>query len=95
MVDTESGEFTDKTIAHEGKAVREFCAALKGPVFVGIEATGAMQWFLELLEELGIGLGLTQPAKQHRHELSPATQSARVTLGLILAYQRLELHARN
>ena len=53
MVDTETGEFTEKTLTHEGNAVREFYAALEGPVVVGIEATGAMQWFLELLEELG------------------------------------------
>jgi len=54
MVDTETGEFSEKTLAHEGNKVREFYAALEGPVLVGIEATGAMQWFLELLEELGI-----------------------------------------
>jgi hypothetical protein len=38
MVDTETGEFTEKTLPHEGKAVREFYAALEGPVVV-IEAT--------------------------------------------------------
>jgi hypothetical protein len=54
MVDTETGEFSEKTLAHEGNKVREFYAALEGRVRVGIEATGAMQWFLELLEELGI-----------------------------------------
>jgi hypothetical protein len=42
MVDTESGEFTEKRLAHEGSKVREFYAALEGPVVVGIEATGAM-----------------------------------------------------
>jgi len=42
MVDTETGEFTEKTLSHEGKAVREFYAALGGPVVVGIEATGAI-----------------------------------------------------
>jgi len=30
MVDTESGEFTEEMLAHEGYAVREFCATLKG-----------------------------------------------------------------
>jgi hypothetical protein len=43
--------------------VLEFYAALEGPVVVGIEATGAMQWFLELLEELGIGCRVGHPAK--------------------------------
>lgn len=63
MVDTETGEFTEKTLCHEGNAVREFYAALEGPVVVGIEATGAMQWFLELLEELGIECRVGHPAK--------------------------------
>ena len=63
MVDTETGEFTEKTLAHEGNQVREFYAALEGRVVVGIEATGAMQWFLQLLEELGIECRVGHPAK--------------------------------
>src|SRR5438105_5322749 len=63
MVDTETGEFTEKTIFHEGNAVREFYAALEGPVVVGIEATGSMQWLLELLEELEIECRVGHPAK--------------------------------
>jgi transposase len=63
MVDTETGEFTEKTLSHEGNEVREFYAALEGPVVVGIEATGAMQWFLELLEELGMVCRVGHPAK--------------------------------
>src|ERR1700736_2022400 len=68
MVDRETGEFTEKTLSHEGNEVREFYAALEGPVVVGIEATGAMPWFLELLEELGmvcrVVCGL-QPGRRH------------------------------
>ena len=63
MVDTETGEFTEKTLSHEGNEVREFYAALEGGVVVGIEATGAMQWFLELLEELGMVCRVGHPAK--------------------------------
>jgi transposase len=63
MVDTETGVLTEKVLKHEGKAVREFYAALEGPVVVGIEATGAMQWFLELLEQLGIECRVGHPAK--------------------------------
>jgi transposase len=63
MVDTETGEFTEKTLSHEGNAVRAFYAGLAGPVVVGIEASGAMQWFLELLEELGIEYRVGYPAK--------------------------------
>ena len=32
-------------------------------MIVGIEATGAMQWFLQLLEELGIECRVGHPAK--------------------------------
>jgi hypothetical protein len=63
MVDTETGELTEKVLKHEGNAVREFYALLKGPVVVGIEATGAMQWFLELLEGLGMECRVGHPAK--------------------------------
>src|SRR5438067_9770187 len=63
MVDTETGELTEKKLCHEGNTVREFYASLEGPVVVGIEATGAMQWFLELLEELGIECRVGHPAK--------------------------------
>lgn len=63
MMDVETGELTEKTLLHEGNAVREFYSSLQGPVLVGIEATGAMQWFLELLEELGIEYRVGHPAK--------------------------------
>jgi hypothetical protein len=54
MFDTETKELVKKTLKHEGEEVREFYAALPRPVQVGVEATGSMYWFLELLEELGI-----------------------------------------
>jgi transposase len=54
MLDLETGESVEKTLKHEGEAVREFYSTLPHPVRVGIEATGSMYWFLELLEELGI-----------------------------------------
>jgi hypothetical protein len=63
MVDTEIGELTERRLLREGNAVREFYASLQGPVVVAIEATGAMQWFLELLEELGIECRVGHPAK--------------------------------
>src|SRR5215468_6123972 len=63
MVDTETGEFTEKTLVHEGNKVREFYASLEGPVVVGMEARGAMQWFLQLLEELGIECRVGHSAK--------------------------------
>src|SRR5262249_33729725 len=63
MLDTETGELKETIIRHEGNAVREFYATLDGLVVVGIEATGSMQWFLELLDELGIQYRVRHPAK--------------------------------
>src|SRR6201982_2820757 len=63
MMDSETGELAEKVLKHEGDAVREFYGARQGRVVVGIEATGAMQWFLELLEQLGIECRVGHPAK--------------------------------
>ena len=54
MLDTETGEVMNRTLRHEGNEVRQFYSQLPRPVLVGIEAIGPMQWFLKLLEELGI-----------------------------------------
>ena len=40
------------TLAHSGGNVQEFYAALPGPVRVGIEATGTMQWLLGIAYEV-------------------------------------------
>jgi hypothetical protein len=47
MLDTDTGEFVEKTLEHDGEELRKFYSGLCRPVLVGIEATGAMQWFLE------------------------------------------------
>jgi transposase len=91
MVDTETGEFTEKILSHEGNAVREFYAALEGPVVVGIEATGAMQWFLELLEELGIQCRVGHPAKIRAAETRKQKhdrRDARLVLDLLVMEDR-------
>jgi len=54
MLDTTTGEVVEKTLTHKDNNVREFYSTLSEPVRVGIEATGSMQWFLNLMEELGI-----------------------------------------
>ena len=36
MLDTDTGELEEKTLEHEGDAVREFYSALRGPILVGI-----------------------------------------------------------
>ena len=91
MVDTETGEFTEKTLSHEGNALREFYAGLESPVVVGIEATGAMQWFLELLEELGIECQVGHPAKIRAAETRKQKhdrRDARLLLDLLVMKDR-------
>jgi hypothetical protein len=62
MLDTGTGEVVNRTLTHEGDSVREFYSTLSGPVRVGIEATGLMKWFLQLMEELGIDCQVGHPA---------------------------------
>ena len=91
MVDTETGEITEKTLSHEGNAMREFYAALEPPVVVGIEGTGAMQWFLELLEELGVECRVGHPAKIRAAETRKQKhdrRDARLLLDLLLMKDR-------
>src|SRR6201981_406870 len=68
MLDSDTGELQEKTLEHQGETVRKFYSALRGPILVGIEATGSMQWFLDLLEELGIECRVGHPAKIRRAE---------------------------
>ncbi|HUL17337.1 MAG TPA: transposase [Terriglobales bacterium] len=63
MLDTATGELVNQTLTHEGNQVREFYAQLPRPVRVGIEATGSMHWFVNLLEELGIECQIGDAAK--------------------------------
>src|SRR5215475_5926467 len=68
MLDTTSGEVVNKTLQHEGNQVRAFYAGLPRPVRVGIEATGSMQWFVELMEELGVECVVGHPARIRAYE---------------------------
>jgi hypothetical protein len=63
MLDTETGEVVSMTLKHEGNNVREFYSRLPHPVRVGIEATGSMQRFVNLMEELGIECLVGHPAQ--------------------------------
>ena len=50
MLDTTNLVMVNLTLMHEGNNVREFYSQLRRPVLVGIEATGLMQWFLNLMD---------------------------------------------
>ena len=62
MLETTTGEVGNLTLMHEGNEVREFYAQLPRPVLVGIEATGSMYWFLDLMAELEIECRVGHPA---------------------------------
>src|SRR6266403_6312055 len=63
MLDTDTGGFVENTLEHDGEELRKFYSGLSRPVLVGIEATGSMQWFLEMMEELGIECRVGHPAQ--------------------------------
>lgn len=63
MLDDQTGELVERELDHAGNQVREFYSALPKPVLVGIEATGSMHWFLQLLAELAIDFRVGHPAK--------------------------------
>jgi hypothetical protein len=48
MVDTETGEFSEKTLSHEGNEVREFYAAWEGRLVVGINAAITFKPFVRV-----------------------------------------------
>ena len=63
MLDTETGELTEKLIRHEGNVVREFYVGLEGPLHRPSGFQAHHHWFLELLDELGIQYRVGHPAK--------------------------------
>src|SRR5262252_5974905 len=68
MLDRETGEIVERTLRHEGTTVQDFYAGLPPPVVVGIEATGAMRWFLRLMEDLGVTCVVGDPARVRQTE---------------------------
>ena len=68
VLDRETGEIVERKLTHDGTTVRDFYASLPPPVMVGIEATGAMGWFLRLMEELGVTCQVGDPAKRRSGE---------------------------
>ena len=52
MVDTETGEVTERRLYHGNGEAQRFYEALSGAVRVGVESSGNMLWFERLLERL-------------------------------------------
>jgi transposase len=53
MMDTETGELTERRLEHENEQAWAFYASLPKPARVGMEATGYAQWFERMLAEQG------------------------------------------
>jgi transposase len=68
MLDRDTGVVVEKTLKHEGEAVREFYASIPPPVVVGIEATGSMGWFLRVMEDLAIECRVGHPVAIRKAE---------------------------
>jgi transposase len=63
VLDTGTGEVSERQLPHDGMAVEEFYAALPGLVTVGIESTGYAIWFHTLMQRLGHTLLVGDAAK--------------------------------
>ena len=63
MLDTETGEIVQLRLEHHNGEARRFYEQLRGPVTVGIEATGYTRWFEQMLAELGHELWVGDAAR--------------------------------
>jgi transposase len=62
MLDTETGEWQERRVAHGNGQARQFYATLPSPALVGIESTGYALWFADLLAETGHELAVGHAA---------------------------------
>ncbi len=69
MLDTLTGELSERRLDHESGEAHAFYRGLQGPVRVGIEATGPIHWFERLLAELGHELWIGDSAKIRASEV--------------------------
>ena len=62
MLDTTTGEITERRLQHETGEAKAFYGALSSPARVGMEATGHAPWFERMLGEQGHELWVGNPA---------------------------------
>jgi len=86
MLDKETGELVERRLLHAEEA-RVFYEGLKGPVLVGIEASGNTHWFESLLtrcrHELWIG-DAAEIARQYGRKQKHDRQAAALILKLLM-----------
>jgi transposase len=86
-VDTDSGEFQEKRLAHREEAEKFYRALAGKRVRVGMEASGQAGWFERLLGELQIELWIGDAAEIHSKRVRKQKtdrQDARLILQLLL-----------
>src|SRR5438270_9965184 len=65
MLDTETGEVTERRLYHGNGEAQRFYESLSGPVLVGVESSGNMLWFERLLTRLKQELWIGDAAAIH------------------------------
>jgi transposase len=88
-----SWEAVTMTQKHEGNNVRSFIPRFHARL-VGIEATGSIQWFVNLMEELGIECQVGHPANIRAAELRKQRHDRR-DADLILLARNVILQLRS
>jgi transposase len=68
MLDRQAGEIVGKTLKHQAGAVGNSTPACRHQSVVGLEATGSMGWFLQLLDERGVTYRVRHPATIRKAE---------------------------
>jgi transposase len=93
---TETGELVTSELKHQDKEkVRAFYVQFKGPVIVGLEASGYSSWFERLLEELGCEVWLghaTEIRRRARWRQKNDRRDAELILELLLHDEFPRLH---
>ena len=82
MMDKETGEFVERRLLHTEEA-KKFYEGLRGPVLVGIEASGNTHWFESLLTRCGHELWIGDAGEIARQEGRKQKHDRR-SAGLIL-----------
>jgi transposase len=62
-MDTETGDLVERRLEHENGEARAFYSSLPPGARIGVEATGSLQWFARMLNELGHELLVGDAAK--------------------------------
>src|SRR5436309_15775833 len=65
MLDTETGELIERRLYHADGEAQRFYESLRGPVRVGVEASGNMLWFERLLAQLKQELWIGDASEIH------------------------------